>query len=394
MSMEKVSVEAVSRPGLKWSDLLIYLFFFFPYLGTSLPVYGMVLIWMVLVIVYHPENISFKYVDLIYLFLILGWLLYKSYQSQLAFSFILFRYYFGFFIFYFFFRITLKKMDTNQLLWLLSGSILLEALLVNTVIPPSLLPNYPSTTLWNGEPTFETRILGFYQRPYGIGNNSSVLGSLLVIVMIFNDYMNAKLGIKLDKKLKYLSYGSLMLTASGLAIVLFFVYLLLKIKPFKNIWRVLAFLGCLAGFYVLIFVFDVFNVDGYERLSSVYFTFLYEFKIMQITDVYDKLSDTYMLLFGNVIENTQDLIVTSDFAWNDLFLTTGLLGVVIILSFLFMKSNRTNIFIILIFVLGAIHYAALFSLPGQILAGYILAFTGNQIKFEKKQINLKNYNTL
>lgn len=165
-----------------------------PYFGTSLPVYGIVLLWLIILLITYPENIKISYLDPIIIILLILWLCFKTQQSSTNASFVLFRYYFGFIFFYIFFKTVNVKLNFNILLLIISSCIVIEALLVNTILPPSLLPNYPTST--RGESfSFETQIFGFYQRPYSIGGNASVTGTLVVILLFLFGFFKDKIWV-------------------------------------------------------------------------------------------------------------------------------------------------------------------------------------------------------
>jgi len=348
-------------------EYIVTLLFFLPYLGTGIPAY----IFALLYVSFNLGKLRFKWIDIFILSAVITWFCMKLMQSQLQATVILLRYYFGFYIFYLFFNSVNIKLNFGKLLLLISACVIAEAFLVNTIISPEILPNYPAVTE-NGA-KYETRILGFYQRPYSIGTNASITSTIIIVLMFYIKAM----GIKLNKLTKLAASGAIILLGSGVGYMLFFLYYLFLLRPFKNVIRSVISVSFVLLLYFLIFVSDIGATEGLEKISSMYLEFLYDFKTGQMEDVRYALHHAANgVLIGQQFHEPSELIIWSDFAWNDMYYCTGLLGIGLLVFILLIKFNRYNWVPFLIFIIGAIHYGAIFSLPGQLLLGYFFSLKG------------------
>lgn len=353
---------------IDFHSVFLYSLFLLPLIGSGVPAYIIAIIF----IGYRITTLKFKLQDVFFLIAILVWFVFKCQQSDIYATTILLRYYFGFYIFYLFFNNVDKDIDLNQLLLIFCIVVLAEAVLVNTIINPEWLPNYPKSDM--GELVFETKILGFYQRPYSIGTNSTIT-STLIMVLLFNNYSTDKrLTSNGSKGTLILAIITVIILGSGTGYMLFLLFLIYKIGPFRN--SLYAMISCLVIFilYYLIFIADVGSIGGLEKISSTYLDFLYDFKIEQIDAVKrDLLTNYNQLYIGKKFDEASQLIIWSDFAWNDLFLCAGFIGLGITSLIFLFKTNKYNWIPVLIFVVGAIHYGAMYSLPGQLLLGYFFS---------------------
>lgn len=263
-------------------------------------------------------------------------------------------------------------MDLEKLLLVICIFVLLEALLINTIIKPQWLPGYPKEDM--GVLKFETKIMGFYQRPYSIGNNSTITGSL-VMILVFYLYSSANKIINVrSKKIFYLAIFTVIAIGSGTAYMLLLAFFVFKVGPFKNLKRALISSTLILAFYYLLFVVDIGSNKGLEKISAYYLTFLVDFKLEQINIAYQDLATlSDQLLIGKKFESASQLIIWSDFAWCDLFYCTGYVGFIFTLIIFIFKTNRYNYIPIVICMIGSLHYAAAYSLPGQLLLGYFMS---------------------
>jgi hypothetical protein len=343
--------------------------FLLPLLGSGIPAYIVALLFLF----YRLTTIRFKIEDVFFLGAIVLWLIIKCQQSDVQASIVLFRFYFGFYIFYLFFNNIDTEIDTQKLLLIISVAVLIEAVLINTVINPEWLPNFPKSNL-KGDLAFETKILGFYQRPYSIGTNSTITSTLIMVLLFYNHTIYQKIQREKFRTTTIIAIIAVVILGSGTGYVLLILYFVYRTNPFKN--GVYTSISVLLLFiiYYLLFIVNIGSIDGLEKISSVYFDFLYDYKMTQIDDVKRILfSDDTQLYFGQKFDDTSELVIWSDFAWNNLLLCTGIIGISVTVVIFIFKTNRYNIIPVLIFVIGAIHYGAMFSLPGQLLLGYFLS---------------------
>ncbi len=357
------------------NEYFLYSLFLLSLLGTSLPAYIVVICFLL----YKISHLKFKIQDFIFLLAIVLWFILKVKQIDLNSSIILFRYYFGFYVFYLFFNNVNIDLRLDKLLWVICGAIVLEAILINTIVSSEWLPNYPKNEI--GEFGAQTKIFGFYQRPYSIGTSSTITSTLVMVLIFYVFGFTKDSGIDKSKVLLIFSIFTVLILVSGTGYVLLLLFGVYKIGPFKNLLSAIISIGMLFLIYYLIFIADIGSLDGLDKISSAYLEFLYYFKIMQIDDViYYLRAVPDQIFIGKAFEDSKQLVIWSDFAWLNLFECTGYLGFFITISIFLFKTNRYNYIPIFVFFIGAIHYGAIYSLPGQLLFGYFAS-----TKFKNKE---------
>jgi len=343
-----------------------YFLFFLPLFGMGFPAY----LWALLFIVLKFKSLKFTRFDFFFLILILTFFFIKLGETEIVANLTLFRYYFGFYVFYLYFKCRHVELDFEKLLLFIFIVICLEALLINTVIDPTVLPNYPPTA---EEDVINKTFMNFYKRPYSIGNNASITGTLIIAILFYAYSTGVGLNQTKLNTIFYLSFLSILLLASGTGLMLLILFLIYRLKPFKNIVNSAMSVLLVALLYYVIFKTEITNFDDFDKISSIYFDFLIEFKSQQIEDVLAKMHHGYQYLIGIEFENKTEIVTWSDFAWNNLFECFGIIGVLLTLAFLFVKANKYSYLPVCLFVIGAFHYAGMYALPGQLFLGYILA---------------------
>lgn len=352
----------------KSNEYFLYSLFLLPLLGTSVPAYILAIGYLL----YKISSLKFKIQDLFFLAIIVLWFLFKTQQSDLIACTILFRYYFGFYVFYLFFNNINISLKLDKLLWIICGAVVLEAILVNTVVPIRFLPNYPKDGL--GDFIAETKILGFYQRPYSIGTSSTITSTLVMVLIFYVFGFSKEQSIDKSRNLLMFSIFSVIILGSGTGYALLLMFLVYKIGPFKNKISAIITVGAILLIYYLIFIADIGSLDGLDKISAFYLEFLYDFKAIQIEDViYALESESGQFIIGRAFDDPKGLIIWSDFAWLNLFECTGYMGLFVTIFIFLFKTNRYNYIPILVFLIGAIHYGAIYSLPGQLLVGYFMS---------------------
>lgn len=386
--MAAFKLNEISFSKNEFFEAFLYFLFLLPLSGTGIPAY----IFAILYVVFFVNPIKFKVQDVFFLGILITWFCFKSVQSDFYSTLVLLRYYFGFYIFYIFFNNLNIHIKFDRLLLIICVVVVLEAFLINTIIKPEWLPNYATGDL--GELNFETKILGFYQRPYSIGSNSTIT-STLVMVLLFYVFAFSKNLYNRSKKLLYFAIFTVLIIGSGTGYMLLLLFFLYKIKPFKNAFNSAIAISFIILILYLIFVFDVGSIDGLDRISAVYLDLLYQFKLFQYEKVMlDLRTNSLQLMIGKQFSTSSELIIWSDFAWNDLFYCTGYVGFYITIIILLFKTNRFNVIPVLVFVLGAIHYGACYSLPGQLLLGYFLSERFRNFALQNKNQNLLENNSM
>ena len=360
--------------AVKWDyyNILICFLFLLPLSGTGLPAYFVAILFLV----YRLGKIELKLQDVFFLIALILWFILKCQQTEIYASLVLLRYYFGFYIFYLFFSIIDKDINLDRLLIVICIAVLIEAVLINTIIKPEWLLNYPKhgdfeDSLSN---VYETQILGFYQKPYSIGGNSTITSSIIMVLLFYCYSFYRRILFKSLQSTLILAIITIVMLGSGTGYILLLLFLIFKIGPFRNSSNAIISSLVIFIIYYLIFILDIGSTEGFDKISSFYIQNLYDFKIMQFNDdISDLLLNINQLYIGKKFENASQLIIWSDFAWDNLFYCTGFIGFGITILILIFKTNKYNWIPVLILMIGAFHYAAMYALQGQMLLGYFLS---------------------
>ena len=162
----------------------------------------------------------FKYSDIIFTHLFI--LFYHILVNDSFYHIISFRFYFGFIIFYFYFK-KIKFINFNRVFYILTAFIWFEFLVINTIIHPSLLPNFPDEKNFSH---FSENVL--FNRPYSFGCNASVSSTIYLIIFILTSP-------KLKKNITFiLFFLTLCIFSSGTGFICFILYMLVK-RPFSQL---------------------------------------------------------------------------------------------------------------------------------------------------------------
>jgi len=362
---------ANTKPS-KIINYLVIVLFFVPYFGLIPIAYGLILC---LIIIKIEINLKISYYDFSFLIGLLILSISKYYQVGFLAADAIFRYYFGVVILYWLFKLYNIKIDVQQLLLLFCICVFFEAVIINIFFDPfRYLPNYPVSVFENNITSHYTKFMGFYQRPYSVGMNSSCSSSILCGLLMCRWEM-IKTGKMIEiKYIEFIGAATVLLFASGVGLGLYFLYLMNRLK----LITIKRFLILIIVSFLLIFnyetVFSFFSADSiFQKISGAYIGFLIEFKLLQVDDVIEILkTDKNSIFIGQAFANKSEIIIQSDFAWNDFFQCLGILGISLFLLFTANKINKITFFPILLFFVGAIHYGGLFTLAGQIILGIVL----------------------
>lgn len=274
------------------------------------------------------------------------------------------RFYFGFLVFYVVFKYSAFRFSDAHFRFL-CALIIIEAVLINTIIDPHVMPNFPDAS------AFSHFNPGGYQRPYSFSGNASVT-SLLMIVLF--SLLRFRIG-----NLIALSF-CIALLSSGVGIFSYFLLLLYVFSRLFSTFSLLALSLSLVLVTYLIFSGGFFIKDLAflsSKVSNEYIQFLFDFKIEQIRDIYYGFTSIDFLI-GN-IDNYKRVDLGGDFGWVYFISGFGFIGLIFIFLFLFFKINKNNYYPLIMMVIFTLHYPAMFFLPGQVVLGYVL----NQKRDEK-----------
>lgn len=258
---------------------------------------------------------------------------------------IVFRFFWGWILFYLFFS-GYYSFNQKKLLKILSLLVVLEALAINTVVPISMLPNYPDPELFHSHYAAP----GHYQRPFSFGGSASVTSVLLVALL-------AHANLKFKETLLPASAILCCMSGSG-----FFTLLIYLAYRNRHQYLYLSFL--------IIFFFIFYAIQDVPwKFSLEYLNYLYELKLTQIRSV--QFSDTTALIFGNNLAHVSGM--GGDFQFLSFINLNGFFGLCIFVFAVFMNLNKYNWLPIFLLLLGSLHYGVIFYFPGQFIFGYFLA---------------------
>jgi hypothetical protein len=289
---------------------------------------------------------------------------------------VLFRNYSGWLIAYYFFKATAAKVKIEQLLLLFCISVIVEALLINTVIHPDYLPNYSDDF---EKSTHNTAFMGFYRRPMSIGGNASMSSTIVVLMLFYLESLQERGSKLITWKLEILALVTVILFASGTGFFIYFIYRIYKLHIFSRKRNIILFILVIAAIVMLINYATVYSDSIISRISYKYLEFLWDFKIKQIEDVLNELQKSSIVVGG--IFSRDNIRIWSDFALLDLFHSLGISGIVILFIFSIIKINNVNFAVILAGIVGMVHYGAIISMPGQLIFAYSLILNTKTIDY-------------
>lgn len=302
------------------------------------------------------------------------------------------RYYLGVIIVYWFIKTNFIKLDIQKLIFYYCLCVFIEAVIINTLLDPfRYLPNYPLSVFEGNIESHYTKFMGFYQRPYSIGMNSSTSVTILCGMLMYRNVLINNGQIIEDKKIEIMGGLTVIMFASGVGIGLYFFYLIYKFKLLtveRSILLLILGLLIVPNYQM---ISSTFSSDSIlQKVSAGYINFLIDFKATQIDKVFNILKvDGNSMWIGQAFKAKSEIILQSDFAWNDFFQCLGIIGLVLFLLFLINKINRNSIFPVMLFLVGAIHYGGVFTLGGQIILALILFNFSSAAEEEKLAIESK-----
>lgn len=277
-----------------------------------------------------------------------------------------FRYYWGWLIFYFIFKSNGVSYKTlNSTLFVLSVMTLVEAILVNTIITTSMLPNYVVGDTNDGG--YSLAHFGVYQRPYSFGGIAPVGATLLVVLMALCNVRGWRF---------WFSTLAVLSLSSGTGIFALLLLLLVKYRA-RLITIALIPLAILLPWFLWFsneIISFIRTLSG--KANSDYVLYLINLLWSTVMSVLGKL-DPYMFLIGfppghdDVSGHGGDWGILSFISMN------GIYGFLLFFLIIFSRVNKANKLPLFIMLLASIHYAAVFSLPGQMLFGLLLSISNS-----------------
>lgn len=346
--------------------IAIPLLFFIQYLGVG-AIAQIVILLFIGIELFRGAKISLSDADRLLFFGVFIIFIFKMLLVPLEVNTLLFRFYWGFVLFYLFFQITKFKIDFLLLFWITAIVSIAEGLLLNTILPFGVLKNIP---VQHVELITNEGGSGLLKRAYGLASSPTSSATIMVVLLTcvyvfqrerFKDYF------------VFLTAGALVSFGSGTGFLLFFVFLFIRYKLYTG-FKFLIGLIMIFGVAVFVMNQDITEGGVLMRMSGNYFEALIEVKGMQITEVFNKINKSvYDLIFGVSYKSIGEVRVMSDFGWIDFLECYGFIGIPMFVFFLIFKKKFFT-FPVLIILLGFFHYPAIGSIPGQILFGCILSY--------------------
>ena len=253
------------------------------------------------------------------------------------------RYFWGFIFFYLFF--CHNKFTFNEyFIIFLAGSVVLEAVLVNSYIAAASLPNYPSA---QESPEQDSHLAqeGNYQRAYAFGGNATITSVLLSNFAYLSQSSNVKNLLRLTS----------LLCASGTGVIH------LVFSNVKNIFSKKTFV-------LVILAVIIISSNLFPKVSSSYIIDMYNYKIHQIQEEFSSLA----LLWG-ISQFDSGRGLGGDFSMLSFLEYNGVIGLFLLFFLPYRSYNHIYRKPILLLLLSSCHYGVIFSLPGQVVFGYLLA---------------------
>lgn len=321
---------------------------------------------------------SYKFNKLLLMYLLLAILFFAGksfFETDILVSIESFKYYFGFIVFMMFFYSSSNKIHNNLVLLLvvLFVSIFVEYFIINY----NLLPQEYWFNVTNSDGILSHPQTEGEMRPYGIGKNATITATLLVsfyvhIMTEVNYKYLTNFKIKLIITILFLISIIFLRSGTGYFLTIIAFYFIFANTLLKKIIYGLIF-GIIFG---IIFYIIESNLEGFSRFSLSYVEYLVVFKSEQI--FVTLLPQDYTIvnfLFGALNQRG----FTNDIGWVPFFYSVGLFGLSLYLIILLWGINKYNKKSIFILLLGAWHYPAIFSIPGQILFAYLLSRRGKNL---------------
>ena len=283
------------------------------------------------------------------------------------------RFFLGWGIVYIFIKKHPVAININKLIIVFSVEVILEFLLINFVIPPTALLNYPNIDGVGN--------IGPFTRVYSVGSNSSISGVIMCMFLSYRASLG-KSGVEIKSiGVEILSTISILFFASGTAFYLFFIYLLYRFNLLRI--RYVMFL-CFALYLSYSILSNMYLNDEsiFSHASWDYLSFIGEYKQFQIETLLQEYK-SQSLFWGYHYPNGEEPLTWGDFALLEYYISFGYLGIILLLGITISNINKYNIIPVLIGIMGSFHYGGVFATAGQMAFIYALLLDKRAIDFYK-----------
>lgn len=291
--------------------------------------------------------------------------------------FALIRFFLGWGIVYIYLNKHPLNININKLIIIYSIEVILEFLLINFVISPTVLLNYPDVDGVGN--------IGPFTRVYSVGSNSSISGVIMCMLLSYRASLE-KYGVEIQSiSVELFSTIAMLLFASGTAFYLFFIYLLFRLNLLRIRYAVLLCITLFLFYFVVSKL--TFNEDSIlSHASWNYLSFIGEYKQFQIDTLLCEYR-TRSLFWGYHYPNGELPLTWGDFALLEYYISFGYIGILLLFGISIANMNKCNIIPVAIGILGSFHYGGIFATAGQLV--FICALLLNKAAVESYQKNIK-----
>ena len=333
------------------------------YIGESYFVYGIILG----VLVARIFRLKFGPTHFLCVCVVGFYFLIKLLSIDIVSALLLVKYLFGYTLLFFLFSSKNYRLDFNRIVLVLALAVLVESLLVNSIVPAEMLPNYPKDE--TGRLAHPGLFWGWYQRPYGFGANASVTATTLVILLSLHRFPESGINKKFDLT-EAVTLLAVLVCLSGAGIFLLLLYFAVRMHH-KLLLSLAVYVSVLVG--LLFAVIFGLGFEVFEKISSNYIQHLIEFKREQLASVFLAKNGVHEWLFGDVWSAEEVVILGGDFGWLNLLQYGGFFAILLTILLAFAIYSSATWLTVLFFLATGFHYFSIFTLTGHIVIGYLLA---------------------
>lgn len=350
------------------------------FLGTTIPAY----ILTFLLILFSVKSIKLKLNQIIIiLFLLLYFFTFIKIGNDFVVSFKHIKYYFGFLIFIFLFKINNFSIQMSiKYLRIIFLFIIFESIFINFFIDSKKLYiiNHPAI------------FFDFYERPSSFGGVSSITSSLIVCFFYF---FEKHFGFKykpFDFLLLIFAVILLFSFTGFFMLVLMFFFRFFSLKKFyiKDLIFLFFYIFCILILIGLSSLISP-NIDqdgvyvNYEKISLEYFFNVVDDKYKQLLYHF---SGFNFFSFDTIIGKAAQLnltITSGDFGILNLYHAMGLSGIALFFLVIYIFKEENVSIILFLLIISSFHYPVIMSPIGQLFSAFVICF--NKKKYRLRYNN-------
>ena len=286
------------------------------------------------------------------------------------------RYWFGVILFVIFF-ITLNNTKYISIVFFrfMCFSLLLEAILINLFLDSSVLHG-------SSNEIHKYYANGLYERPIGFTGNPGTSGVFIIVLLYYiSKYFDNKPKI-IDIMLLIFTVLSLVSTTALLILLVFLLLHLFDLKSKRQIINRLTFY-CLLVFAPITVMLLKVDVNYIQKYSIDYIVDVMSGKFITLSNI------TFSILGSQT--NVHHPTTSGDFGLMILFSTMGIFGFcsLFLLLLSFDRNKGKYGYVLLLFLIGSIHYPSMFQPAGQVLTAMILVLGQKLSYVSSDKFNVK-----